>query len=297
MYCFSTSCSVRPGGRPSAAGPRARRRRRKAKSSAVRTPLLQRDERALDRVLELAHVAGPVVVHQQRAAPRPRSRPPRARARAPGGRGTPGRAAGMSSRRSRSGGMRDVDHVQPVVEVVAEAALAHLGLRGRGASPRSRARRPGSRSLPPTRKKRRSCSTRSRSTCSLGEMSPISSRNSVPPSASSNLPFFCATAPGEGALLVAEQLGLEQRLGERRAGDRRRTGPWPRSPEKWIARATSSLPVPLSPWISTVERWLATLAHQVEHLGHARVLADQVVEAVLPRQLAAQDRVLALAGS
>ena len=25
-----------------------------------------------------------------------------------------------------------------------------------------------------------------------------------------------------------------------------------RSPEKWIARATSSLPVPLSPWISTV---------------------------------------------
>ena len=62
---------------------------------------------------------------------------------------------------------------------------------------------------------------------------------------------------GEGALLVAEQLALEQlrrqrgavHLHERRACAVER---W------WIARATSSLPTPLSPRISTVTSLSAT---------------------------------------
>ena len=51
-------------------------------------------------------------------------------------------------------------------------------------------------------------------------MSPISSRKSVPPSHCSNRPTRCAVGAGEGALLVAEQFALEQRLGNRRAIDR-----------------------------------------------------------------------------
>ena len=58
---------------------------------------------------------------------------------------------------------------------------------------------------------------------------------------------------GEGALHVPEQLALEQGVGQRPAvdADERPRRARPESP--WIARATSSLPVPLSPVISTVE--------------------------------------------
>ena len=149
-------------------------------------------------------------------------------------------------------------------------------------------------SVPPTRKKRRSCSTRSRSTCSLGEMSPISSRKIVPPSASSNLPLLLRDGAGEGALLVAEQLRLEQRLGERRAGDGRRTACSARSPEKWMARATSSLPVPLSPWISTVLRRLATSRTRSKISRMRGFLLTRSWKRYWRGELPAQDRVLAL---
>jgi hypothetical protein len=48
-----------------------------------------------------------------------------------------------------------------------------------------------------------------------------------------------------------------------------------RSPELWMARAIISLPVPLSPWISTVLRRLAT-SWPAPECPHARVLADDV---------------------
>ena len=51
-------------------------------------------------------------------------------------------------------------------------------------------------------------------------MSPISSRNSVPPSACSNRPRRSACAPVNDAALVAEELGLEQILRDRRGVDR-----------------------------------------------------------------------------
>src|ERR1035438_7484039 len=49
--------------------------------------------------------------------------------------------------------------------------------------------------LPPTRVISRSCRTRSRSVCVFRLMSPISSRNTVPPSAISNFPFLRYCAP------------------------------------------------------------------------------------------------------
>ena len=59
-----------------------------------------------------------------------------------------------------------------------------------------------------------------------------------------------AARVGEGAAGVAEELALEQRLGHGRAVDRDE-GPALRRPRRWSARATSSLPVPLSPVMST----------------------------------------------
>ena len=56
---------------------------------------------------------------------------------------------------------------------------------------------------------------------------------------------------GERAALVAEQLGLEQRLGERGAVDRDERLARARELRSCSVRATSSLPVPLSPVIST----------------------------------------------
>ena len=69
-----------------------------------------------------------------------------------------------------------------------------------------------------------------------------------------------ATAPVKAPLRVAEQLALEQRLGERGAVDRARTARRARGEWVWMARATSSLPVPDSPTTSTVDSVGATRA-------------------------------------
>jgi hypothetical protein len=61
-----------------------------------------------------------------------------------------------------------------------------------------------------------------------------------------------ADGAGERAARVPEELALQQRLGHRRAVDRRRTGRSARLEFAWMALATSSLPVPLSPVMSTV---------------------------------------------
>ena len=80
----------------------------------------------------------------------------------------------------------------------------------------------------------------------------------MPPSASSKRPRRARDRAGEGALLVTEELALEQGLDEGRAvdGDERAVRARARA---WMASATSSLPVPLSPWMSTVLSVRATL--------------------------------------
>ena len=55
-------------------------------------------------------------------------------------------------------------------------------------------------------------------------------------------------APVKAPLLVAEQLRLEQRLGERAAVDLDERA-LRALRAAWMARATSSLPVPDSPWM------------------------------------------------
>jgi len=67
----------------------------------------------------------------------------------------------------------------------------------------------GSSALPPTLRTVFSWSARSSLTCIEGVISPISSRNRVPRSASWKSPFFSRTAPVKPPL-VAEELALQK---------------------------------------------------------------------------------------
>ena len=125
----------------------------------------------------------------------------------------------MSSGRSRSGGTRHRDDVEPVEQVLAEAARrhlrlevavggrhdAHVGACGSASRPRARTASPaGSAAAWPG---------------APGEISPISSRKSVPPSAASTRPGWSLTAPVKAPARVAEQLAGQQLVGEGRAVD------------------------------------------------------------------------------
>ena len=124
-------------------------------------------------------------------------------------------AAARAQRRQR-----DVDDVDAVVEVLAERAWPRPSPRGRGSSRRPGGRRSATSASAPTGRTLRSWSARSSFGCSASAISPISSRNSVPPFACWNRPWRALLRVGERALRVTEQLALEQRLGHRRAVDR-----------------------------------------------------------------------------
>ena len=126
----------------------------------------------------------------------------------------------MSSRRSRSGGMWIGKTRQPVVEVLAEAARLDLVLEVAGWSPRRRARRPDSARLSPTGRISPSCSTRSSFACSAGVVSAISSRKSVPPSATSKSPLRSPTAPVKAPRRWPNSSLSRRPFGQRGAVDR-----------------------------------------------------------------------------
>jgi hypothetical protein len=111
----------------------------------------------------------------------------------------------------------DLHHAEAVEEVFG-SARRRRGPRGRGASPPPPARRRAA-SRPPTRSKARSCRRRSSFACTVGASSPTSSRKSVPPSAALDLARHPAVGAGEAPALVAEELALDERLGERGAVD------------------------------------------------------------------------------
>ena len=124
----------------------------------------------------------------------------------------------MSSRRSRSGGSVDGDDVEAIEQILAEACRLHLRRRSRLVAAMMRTSTATLVSLP-TGRKVRSCSTRSSLTCSCSGSSPISSRKSVPPSALRKQPGAVGDGAGERAAHVAEQLALDQVLGNRAAVD------------------------------------------------------------------------------
>jgi hypothetical protein len=73
--------------------------------------------------------------------------------------------------------------------------------------------------LPPTRSNSRSCSTRSSLAWKAGEMSPISSRNSVPPCAISKRPLRSPTAPVKAPFSWPKSSLSSSALGQRGAVD------------------------------------------------------------------------------
>ena len=203
-------------------GPARDPRMRQADGVGVDLGPIRQQHRTLDRVAQLAHVAGPRVgcgCGRRRPRGEPDARPPElARELA---RGSARRAAAMSSRRSRSGGSAIVDHVRggsrgprgtrPRAIARLEVAVrggddAHVDADRLACRRRARTRAPAS--------------TRRSFACGRGGMSPISSRKSVPPSRLLEAADALRVRAGERAALVTEELGLEQRLGERRAVDR-----------------------------------------------------------------------------
>ena len=161
----------------------------------------------------------------------------------------------------------DVDHVDAVVQVLAEPA---------------RRRRPSVRSsfvaritrtstlnvlLPPTCSNCSSCSTRSSFTCIAGLARADFVEEDRAAVGLHELADLVARGAGEGAGDVAEQLAFQQILGQGAAGDfderlrRRRL-------RRWIARAIMLLPVPLSPVTSTVA---LRVGHAVDHVEHCRI--------------------------
>ena len=96
-------------------------------------------------------------------------------------------------------------------------------------------------------------------------------------------PCASASGAGEGALLVAEQLALDQLLGDRRAVDLDERPRAARGAAAWMARATSSLPGAVLAVISTRARCseppAAISARSAPHRG---ALADHRVALVEP---------------
>jgi hypothetical protein len=108
--------------------------------------------------------------------------------------------------------------LQPIEKVVAETSRLDLVLEVAigGATTRTSTRMSAS---PPTRLNRSVLEETQQLCLKAGVISPISSRNTVPPSAVSSKPALLLSRVGEGAALVTEQLALEELLGQRRAGD------------------------------------------------------------------------------
>ena len=115
----------------------------------------------------------------------------------------------------------------------------------------------------PTRSAPTFCSSpvsrnRSSRPCIRSVISPISSRKIVPSCASFELAGLVAIGAGEAPFDVAEQLRFEQRFRQARAVDGARKSSFARGPSEWTARATTSLPTPLSPVIRTLASDRAT---------------------------------------
>ena len=130
--------------------------------------------------------------------------------------------------------------------------------------------------MPPTRSNSDSWSARRSFTCISTGTSPISSRKSVPPSASSKPPGLRADRAGEGAPLVPEQLALDEVLRDGRAVhlDERLVAPR-RAP---VERLRDELLAG------------AALAGDEDRRGGVRHLPDDVVDGLHRRRLAHERR-------
>ena len=231
-------------------------------------------QRLLDDVLQLAHVARPARRRMSRASARVvDAAAPRGLVR--------GAELGDEVRDQAAGCPRGARAA--AARAAARRAAGRRGPRGSGPPrPRPRGRGWSPRrtrtstlivSSPPTRSNSRSCSTRSSLTCIAGRHVADLVEEERAPSASSKRPSLRLIAPvnapfswpnsslSSSVSVSAPQLTLTN-------------GPAARFERAWIARATSSLPVPLSPGMKTVASVGATFSMVCEHGAHRRRLAD-----------------------
>ena len=117
------------------------------------------------------------------------------------------------------------DDIQPVIKILAEAAVRDRLRQDSCWTRRSRARPP--KAVPSCRCAAisRSCRTRSSLACSGSGISPISSRKMRAAMRLFEQAHARVDGAGEGALGVAEQLGFEQMIGKSRAVDGDHSGP------------------------------------------------------------------------
>ena len=208
----------------------------------------RRDQHRREHVLQLADVARPVVARergdgvrrQRRAAPGPlRQRAPQMcdeqrQILQP-----------LAQRRQRDRGRRRGD-----TRDRRETRRRRPPQRAADSSRRRRARPPCGRTFSPRRRISPSCSVRSSLACTRWPSSATSSRNSVPPLASSNRPCRSAVAPvkapftwPKSSASTSSSTSAAQLTAQKRRSRR--------ALREWIARAASSLPDPLSPSMTT----------------------------------------------
>ena len=111
--------------------------------------------------------------------------------------------------------------------------------------------------LAPTRRTVRVSIARRSFGCSAIGISPISSRKSVPPFASSKTPLRFDTAP-VNAPRTWPKSSLSKSVSGMAPQSTGTKGPDARGDAAWTERATTSLPVPVSPWTRSVEPVVAT---------------------------------------
>ena len=263
----------------------ARARRAGARRHAARRDVEQRaareHHRALDHVRELAHVAGPVVGEQALAWPRARCASMR----------LPSSRAKRSAKKCASSAMsplalaqrrhHDREDVQAEEEIGAEAPggdlllevavgrrdHAHVDLARLRCCRPARSRAPGARAA--ASPACRAAARRSRRGRSCRRRRPRSARcapSSAPVKAPRTWPnSSLSTSPAE----IAEQFTFTS--GRSRRGLR-----------SWIARAISSLPVPVSPRISTVDGVGATVSTSESTFASAGLRADDLARSCGP---------------
>ena len=117
--------------------------------------------------------------------------------------------------------------------------------------------------------------------------SPISSRKRVPPLASSNRPFLWRSAPVKAPALVAEQLGLQQVLGQGRAVDGHQRPP-PGDVAEVDRLGHQLLARPRLARHQHVARRRRHPRHPIEDVQHPRASPEQVMVGVLLPQTAPQ---------
>ena len=173
---------------------------------------------ALEVVAQLADVARPRRPRQARDERR-RAEAGQARLARPRGRAAASAtSSGRSSGRSRSGGSTMRTTARRKNRSARKRPWFTSARRSRLVAAMTRTST-GRYALVPDARTWRFSSTRSSFGCSSSGSSPISSRKMVPPAASSNAPRPARLRAGERALLVAEQLALEQVGRDRAAVD------------------------------------------------------------------------------